>query len=203
MTTTSAQTLFLARHGETGPVLRGRYVGTLDPPLAGRGPWQATLLAERLTGLRPQCCLASPLQRCRQTAAIIAEAVGCPVEVEGDLREIDFGRWEGRSFAEIEASDPDLVRLWAAGLEDFRFPEGEAVAAFNERVRDVLDRIRGRAEERILVVSHGGVIRVMLCLLLGLDPRHGFAFAVEPAGLAVVECWGERGRLVTLDNERG
>ncbi len=198
--------VFLLRHGETGPAWRGRYVGRLDPPLAGHGPSQARWLAGRLAswpgGLEVplSACVTSPLLRCRQTAERIAVAVGCRFATEADLREIDFGRWEGKDFAAIAAGDPDLVRRWRDDPQGFCFPGGESWPVFFRRVRSVLERLLSRHGGDLLIVSHGGVIRAALCLLLRLDPGSAFfAFTVPPGALVALEQSHGWCRLVALE----
>jgi len=90
-------------------------------------------LAGRVMRWAPQACYCSPMQRCRQTAAAMVPDL--PLRLDPDLREIDFGQWETRTFAEAVAHDPSLVDRWAAFAADFAFPGGEAVGEFLRRVR--------------------------------------------------------------------
>jgi broad specificity phosphatase PhoE len=181
-----AKTLLLARHGETGPDFKGRFVGSSDVPLAGAGPEQAERLAGLAATYRPEICLCSPLLRARQTAIPVATATGLPVITDEELREVDFGRWEAKTFDEIRAADPELVRQWAAWREDFAFPDGETLRGFKERVRKTAVRLTRLEVGTVLVIAHGGVIRTMLCHLLGLSLRNYLTFDVQPASLAVL-----------------
>ena len=145
-------------------------------------------------------CFSSPLVRCRQTAEPVAAVLGCRLEVEADLREIDFGRWEGKDFAAIEAMDPDLVQLWRDDPQGFCFPEGEAWPAFYRRVQQVMDRLLVQHTGTLVIVSHGGVIRAALCALLRLDPKSAFfAFAIPPASLVAIEQSHGWSRLAALE----
>ena len=106
--------------------------------------------------------------------------------VDERLREIDFGRWEMKSFAEIAATDQDLLPGWAE-YTNFAFPGGEKVAAFCGRVAGVLADLRASAHQEIAVVTHGGVIRTLICLALGLSPKNYLLFDARPGSLAVLD----------------
>ncbi len=115
-------TLLLTRHGMTpaGDAMLG---GQLDVPLAPEGLVQAEALARRLAGVRIDRIIASPMLRALETAQVLA--TGRPVEVEERLRELDYGRWEGLSYAEMEARDPELRKRWEADPAATRSPGGE------------------------------------------------------------------------------
>ena len=181
-----AKTLLLARHAETGPDFKGRFVGSSDVPLAGDGPEQAERLAALTATYRPEICLCSPLLRARQTALPVATATGLPIITDVELREVDFGRWEAKTFEQIRAADPALVKQWAAWHEDFAFPDGETLQHFKQRIRKTAVQLTSLEAETVLVISHGGVIRTMLCHLLGLSLRNYLTFDVQPATLAVL-----------------
>ena len=123
-----AKRLLLVRHGRLGADYLGRLIGATDPPLDPEGERQGKTLAERLVRWAPQACFCSPMQRCRQMAALVAPNLSPQVDV--DLREIDFGRWENRTFAEAAAEDQSLVDRWARMSPEFGFPGGETVARF-------------------------------------------------------------------------
>jgi broad specificity phosphatase PhoE len=154
-------------------------------------------LAGRLAQWSPQACFCSPLQRCRQTAAAVAP--GLPLNLDRDLREIDFGRWEGRTFSEAASEDPALVERWAAMSSDFAFPGGESVGAFLRRVGASVERLLCAEAETVLAITHGGVIRMMVCQLLGLDPRHYAAFDVPYATTVVIDVLDGKGVLAALE----
>lgn len=179
--------LLLCRHAETGPDWKGRFVGVSDVPIAGRGPEQALTLAMAVSRFRPARLVISPRLRARQTAALVAEQTGLVASEDSALAEIDFGRWEGLDFTEILAKDPFLVEQWAICGDEFVFPGGEPVAVFRARVRSVCDRLIADDSEVIAVVSHGGVVRTMLCHLLGLPLDRHLSFEVHPARMAVVD----------------
>jgi broad specificity phosphatase PhoE len=192
--------LLLARHCETGPDYAGRFVGSSDIGLGPNGPEQARRLAGVMTGYRPDTVYCSPLRRARQTVELLGEHIelGEPV-LDDDLREIDFGRWEGLTFDEIVRRDAELVKDWAAWSPDFAFPDGEVTGDFLARVHGAGNRLAGSGAGTILVVAHGGVVRAMLCHLLRLPPEHYLLFDIKPARLAVIDLFPEGGVLSGLN----
>ena len=191
--------VILIRHGDLGEGCRGRYIGRTDAPLSGEGRRQAAALAKELAELSGAHLLCSPLLRTRQTAEIaLGAAEAC--DIDPDLREIDFGRWEAMGFSEIAASDPDAVERWAALDEDFAFPGGEGVGEFGKRIAAVAGRIAADPAETVVAFTHGGVIRYLIFRFLGLEPRHFLLFDVRPGSLAEIGLEGGKGVLTRLDN---
>ncbi len=178
-----ASRLILLRHGQTG--LSGRYVGSSEVSLSALGRAQIEGLRPELAALQIEILMTSPMQRCTQSVDLLN--LGLPVRLDPDLREIDFGRWEGKTFPEIESQDPLLVQHWASGLTDFCFPEGEATAAFASRMHAVKDRLLAIDNKTILVVAHGGVIRSLICGLLGLSPQHYLLFQAAKAHYSTMD----------------
>jgi broad specificity phosphatase PhoE len=191
-----SQRLILLRHARIAADLAGRLIGTTDAPLDAVGQRQARALAAGVRAMRPDRCYASPMLRCRQTVEAVIP--GVPVQFEDDLREIDFGRWEKLSFEEAAANDPAAVDRWAAFHPEFAFPEGENLGGFFRRVATVADRLTAVDAPVVLVVAHGGVIRAMLCHLLGLEPRQHVAFRIDYGAMAMVEVFERRGVLSRL-----
>lgn len=190
--------LLLARHGETEAHNAGRYIGSQDPPLSATGRQQA----HRLAGILPSGisrCLCSPMLRARETASLALADHPCQVELLDSLREVDFGRWEGLSFPEIAAQDPDLVTEWQRDPLGFQFPNGEHALSFWQRVQKALTTITALPDDSILLICHGGVIRVMLCSLLGIPFETYLLFAVKPAALIRLDVDGQRGVLQYLN----
>ena len=146
-------TLLLVRHGETDWNAEGRLQGHTDRPLNERGRRQAAKLAEELAEQEIAALYSSDLARARQTAEIVAGRLGLPVVVYADLREKNWGTWEG---------------LTAAERERVAF-EGETTEEHRERtlraVRRIADRHPGR---RVAVVTHGGSLRRVQAAVLGM-----------------------------------
>lgn len=144
-------TILLARHGETDWNRDRRWQGHADPPLNDAGRRQAHELAETLADERLDAIYASDLRRAHETAEIVARGLGLPVTVDPALREIDVGSWSGLTREEIAARFP--------GQTDH---DGERRDVFRARVLAALERIAaGHPGGRVLIVSHGGPLRVL------------------------------------------
>jgi alpha-ribazole phosphatase len=193
------QRLILVRHGDLGERYHNRYIGRMDAPLAAEGRRQAATLAGELGRLGGAHILCSPLLRARETAEIAlgADAV---YTIDDDLREIDFGRWEAMSFAEIAAADPAAVDRWAALEDDFTFPGGESISAFRRRIGAVAGRIAADPSGTVAAFSHGGVIRLLICHFLGLEYRRYLLFDVRPGSLSEISIDGGKGVLIRLND---
>lgn len=187
--------LILVRHGHTGPEFEGRYIGRSDVPVWSGGVDQIKGLAGPINEFRPRLCRVSPLLRARQSADYIGNSGLAKFEIDEDLREVDFGAWEGQSFVDISRKDPGLVRGWAAGREDFSFPQGDKLADFRRRVVRRADYYTSLDVATVLLVTHGGVIRSMICHLLGIPMDRYLVFDVAPASITVLESF-EKGSAV-------
>ena len=147
-------TLLLVRHGETDWNADGRLQGHTDRPLSDFGRRQARQLAEELTNESLEAIYASDLARARETAEIVAKRLGLPVVLEPELREKDWGTWEG-----LTAVERDRVEF-----------VGESTEAHQERILDALRRISEHHPDggRVLVVTHGGSMRRVQTAALGM-----------------------------------
>ena len=192
-----ATRLLLLRHARIAARYVGRLIGASDLPLDPAGEAQARSVAQRVRRWAPQACYCSPLERCRQTAS--AAAPDLPPQMDMDLREIDFGEWERRTFAEAAGDNPSLVDRWAAFSPEFAFPGGESLRGFLSRVQSAAQRLAQAEALTVLAVTHGGVVRTMLCHLLGLEARHYLAFDVPYAALAVIDLFDGKGVLAALE----
>lgn len=188
----------LLRHAETAVQHAGRFVGSTDLPLAPEGRRKAALLASGIASTRPSRLVCSPLLRARQTAEPLGEALGIVPEIDPDLREIDFGRWEGMTFEAIREADPEAVARWTRFEPDFAFPDGESIERFLARIRRAAKRLAEGDGPSVLAVTHGGVIRAMICHLLGLSPRRYVSFDVRPATLTKIAVYDGGGVLSGL-----
>ena len=158
----------LARHGETPYNAQRRFQGHLPVPLTERGREQAHELARVAAEREWSALWCSPLARARETADIVAAAVGLEPVADARFAETDTGDWTGRSFAEVQAEDPDGFRRFQVSDPDFRYPGGESFAEQSDRVQDGLRALRARpGAQPALVVCHRGVIRLALAVATG------------------------------------
>ncbi|MCP4342441.1 MAG: alpha-ribazole phosphatase [Desulfobulbaceae bacterium] len=183
--------LYLLRHGDTG--LKGCYIGSTDVPLSKRGMEQARKTGEVLQEKGVTKIVCSPMLRCRQTMEQVS--LPCTRQLDELLREIDFGRWEGKNFSEIVQIDKELVNSWVTEPGTFSFPDGESLAAFNNRVAEFKNQLEAMVEDTILVIAHGGIIRHLLCYLLGLKADKYLLFDVQPGCFCSIRLFAEGGVL--------
>ncbi|VAW33941.1 Alpha-ribazole-5'-phosphate phosphatase [hydrothermal vent metagenome] len=196
-----ASRLLLIRHADTGPANRERLVGSTDISASPAGLDAVGRLAAVLERFSPESWYCSPMLRARQTAERLGPGPRPPdgMILDERLREIDFGSWEMRRLADIlSSSDPDLITSWSA-YESFVFPGGEAVSAFGRRVADIFSLVREAEGREICLVTHGGVIRTMICQALGLPANHYLLFDIRPATLTVLDLYSEGGVLSGLN----
>jgi glucosyl-3-phosphoglycerate phosphatase len=190
-------TLLLARHGETDWNRDGRWQGQSDTPLNELGRDQARELAETLDGI--DAVYSSDLARARETAEIVAARLGLEVEVDERLRERSFGAWEGLTMEEIERRYEQAHGRWRAG-EGHGADDAEAFDAFAARVQSFLEEVlRRHPDETLLVVGHGGSIRVIHALASGLDYVKDHRSIPAVANCAVARFAAREGKLAPID----
>jgi alpha-ribazole phosphatase len=195
--------MILVRHGETDWNAQRRFQGQTDVLLNAVGQRQARALGRRLAGVAPDALYASDLRRAWDTAQAIAAAGGLAVQPEPRLREIDFGAWEGLTYAQIVQRYPEAVAAWQADPSGVAPPQGEALGDLVARVRAALDAlIQRHPEETALLVAHGGVLQVLLCLAFDLDPGRRWQFRLDPASVSELSVYPE-GPILSSLNDTG
>lgn len=159
--------LWLIRHGEPAEEFRGRCYGSLDVGLSETGRVQVAEIARYLVGERATAIYASPRLRTVESARILADGFRRPIEIVPDLREIDFGDFEGLSYDDIAARYPDLYKQWMESPTEVQFPNGECEAQVRSRVLRAFEKIcREQEGHTAIVVTHGGVIRIIIAWAL-------------------------------------
>jgi probable phosphoglycerate mutase len=153
--------LFLSRHGETVDNASGLILGRRNPPLSEVGRVQSARLAAQAAGLELVAIWCSPLLRARQTAAVVAEAIGIAPTILDDLIESAQGSWEGQPVARIAHGTPALHAAFEAADKDFAFPGGESLLEQVQRTRRALDLVASGSGPA-LVIAHAGTIRAAL-----------------------------------------
>jgi alpha-ribazole phosphatase len=172
------QSVWLLRHGEPAAEARGRCYGSLDVELSAEGIRQAHRAAEALREHPLAMVYASPRRRCIDAAKILAAEQNIALETLDAIREIDFGDFEGRPYESIAAEFPELYRHWMECPTQVRFPGGESFDDMRIRVTSAVRTLRARHEDQsIAVVTHGGVIRIILAEALGMQPASIFRIA--------------------------
>lgn len=172
--------LDLLRHGETerGGGLRG----SLDDALTPLGWQQMREAVARPSGW--DRVVSSPLRRCARFAEELSLQLSLPMQLEPDLQELHFGDWEGIATAQLMETDAEGLGLFWENPYTFTPPNGEQVSAFSERVRGAVRRLyQAHDGERILLISHGGVMRLLLAQARGLPREQLLQVVVGHGGL--------------------
>ncbi len=193
--------LYFVRHGKTEWNGQYRFQGKSDIPLNDEGCAQAKKLALRIGGWKDARILSSTLSRAFTTAEILAASCSGTVEPRAGLAEMGFGAWEGLSIFEAEATDPQKFREWKRNPFECTPPGGELFPDIRVRLSEVLDEALASESERLLLVSHGGIIRAALSLLLELSTESVWRMKLSNCSVTGVET-GRRGNsLVFLNDE--
>ncbi len=193
--------LFLVRHGETELNSAERYWGRSDVKLSAVGIEQAERLRDRLAVEKIDAVYSSNLERALVTAEIIAFSHRLAVTTCAELREVDFGQLEGLNFSEISQLYPEVAKLWAERSTKLKYPGGESLVEFNTRVSKFLSKLDKHAVgETILIVAHAGVLRTLVCQLLGIDPQRRWQIRLDLASFSILETH-QQGAILSLLND--
>ena len=192
--TSRALHLTLIRHGPTEWNETGRFQGRTDLSLSALGHAHARAIA---TALREDAILkvySSDLRRAKETAHAVAGARAVPLVEDARLREFDFGRWEGLTWDEILALDPELARRPRSAARYYRPAGGESFESVRLRVRAFLDDVIARDESPIAIVTHAGVLHAF-CAELDLETTRFSA-----GGITRITIAGGRARIASLND---
>lgn len=167
----TAKRVLLLRHGVTEWNDAGRFQGHTDIPLSAAGVEMARKAGAALLHYHPTRLVSSDLARARQTAELVADAVGRQVETDARLREVDVGTWAGLDLETVGRMEPDFWPALREGRDFRRSPDGESATEAGERVAVAIREHAASAEDEdtLLVVGHGLTLQVASLLLLGLD----------------------------------
>ncbi len=192
--------LILLRHGETVGQSSIRLYGATDIALSPLGEQQAARAAQALKARSFTRIVTSPLQRARRSAEIVraAQPLPAPLEILQDLREVDFGSWEGLTWAEVETRDPDNHRAWQqARHRQFTYPGGEDRQTFHRRVHTAALTIPA-GPGPTLAVLHKGVIKAVIAALTGMPMEEASQLPVPLGSLQTLHHTGDTWRLTAV-----
>ncbi|WP_327262252.1 bifunctional RNase H/acid phosphatase [Streptomyces sp. NBC_01232] len=198
-------TFVLLRHGETALTPQKRFSGSggTDPELSPAGHRQAAAVAEALAARGTvQTVISSPLRRCRETAQAVADRLGLTVTVEEGLREVDFGAWEGMTFAEVQERFPDDLQAWLDSPKAAPTGGGESFMAATRRISATRDRLlSAHAGRTVLLVTHVTPVKILVRLALGAPPEALFRMELSAASLSAVAYYADGNASVRLLND--
>jgi probable phosphoglycerate mutase len=178
--------IWLVRHGETEWSLTGQHTGRTDVPLNPAGRRQAEALGRHLAGRSFALVLTSPLGRARETCQLAG--YGSIAQVMDDLREWDYGIYEGRTTAAIRTAEPSWS-IWTSSV-----PEGESVDQVGARARRVIDRALAAGDD-VALFGHGHLLRILTACWIGRPPSDGRLFALGTASISVLG-WERETRVI-------
>jgi len=195
--------IFLVRHGATELTAEDRFAGSTDVLLSDAGREQARLLGIRLAGEPIAAVYASPMRRTIVTAELASKPHGLTVSPMEGLREINHGRWEGKTRAEVEREFPEEYTRYEHDPYSFAPAGGETGLAVTARALPaLLDIVERHCDREVLVVSHKATIRLILSSLLGFDPRkYRDRLDQSPAALNILDFKDAAHARLTLFND--
>jgi len=192
--------LILVRHGRTAWHAEGRYAGTADVELDDVGRKQVELVVKRLADAGVEHVYSSPLSRCLELAERVAESHGLDVTVDERLREIDLGRWDGVLYTDIIKNDGEILKKWTADPSSVTVPDGESLAAVQERSMQWFSQaVADYPEGTIIASSHGGPIRSILAAVIEMPLSRIFRLQVDLASISIVNYKGKFSNLELLN----
>jgi broad specificity phosphatase PhoE len=181
----------LMRHGETPWNRQGRVMGRNPVELDSHGRAQVAGLLDFIRALKPSLIVTSSLVRARQSAEIIANGLGgVPIREDRRIAEVQYGRWEGMTYEDLIV-DEDYLRYREEPILSST-PGGESIGEVQARgVEAVMRTLEENPGQRVLFVSHGDIIRTILCHFLAMELRHFRRIRVDNAALSAVQVAGD------------
>ncbi len=194
--------LYLVRHGETDWNKNLKYQGHRDIPLSDEGIAQARKIALRLSTEKFDSAYASDLSRAMQTAQIITSFHQLEVMALPELRETNFGLWEGLTYREIDEQFHDIMKGWRSNPRETKIPGGESLGEVADRCWAGLNRVLDENPGgNVLVVAHGGIIRIAVATVLGMNLNEYWKIRQDNVSLNIIEFYGNDRAIVCLLND--
>ena len=194
--------LFVVRHGETAWSRERRFAGSRDVALEPEGLRQCEAVARALAPQAVVAVYASPLERARASAELIAKPHRLPVEIDPAFGEMAFGEWEGLTREEVAARFPAAYEEWRHAPHLVRIAGGETLSQVAERARGAVQALAAtHTGETIVLVTHAIVTRLIVLDALGLGPERLWTVDATPAGITEIEYepgWATVHRMNTL-----
>ena len=194
--------LFVVRHGETAWSRERRFAGSRDVALEPEGLRQCEAVARALASQVVAAVYASPLERARASAEVIAKPHRLPVEIDPAFGEMAFGEWEGLTREEVAARFPAAYEEWRHAPHLVRIAGGETLSQVAERARGAVQALAAtHTGETIVLVTHAIVTRLIVLDALGLGPERLWTVDATPAGITEIEYepgWATVHRMNTL-----
>ncbi len=179
--------LIFIRHPEVSWNKQQRYLGKTDIALDRQGKKQAKLISNYLKNKNIFAVYSSNLKRAYQTASIVAKYHFLDVRKDAGLNEIDFGGWEGMTFNQIQKKYPKLARKYLSDPLNTKIPKGESLLKFRNRVNKALKKILSHEKGTIVIISHAGVNRIIICSLFRLPLSYFWQIKQDVGAINIIE----------------
>jgi broad specificity phosphatase PhoE len=178
--------ILLIRHGHVAGIVPKRFRGRMDLPLSEEGRAQAAQAAAYVARrYAPEAIYSSPLQRCVDSAALLATQLSLPPpQSTQGLNDTDYGQWQGRLATEVEAGQPERFAQWRTAPQTVVFPGGESLANVAERATTQMQALAARHAGTIAVYTHDSVIRVVLLTAMDAPLSAYHRLEVDPCSLS-------------------
>ena len=179
------------RHAESNWNKKGIFQGQKNPKLSSNGLIQASKIHLGLKGLSLDYIYSSDLERAKKTAEILNNSLRLPIEITDNIREIGFGEWEGLKRNEVQTKYPYEYNQWIRnGLILDKIKDAETLDHLTTRLTQFIAdvKLRHTDEKNIVVVSHGGTIRILAKMLLGLTIEQPISMSTNNTGISIIEC---------------
>ena len=176
----------LVRHGHTDWTLEKRYQGHSDLPLNEKGEKAVASLGQMLKGMKVNYLYASPLKRASKSAKILSSYLRLRPRMEKNVKEMNFGKWEGQTAKELLASKDKAYGKWMKA-QFLKPPGGETFESLCRRVQTFMNTcLKKHKNKNVMVVAHGGPIRAFLMVAMGWTRKDLFRFKIDPASITIV-----------------
>lgn len=180
----------IVRHAESNWNKKGIFQGQKNPKLSSNGLIQASKIHFGLKGIPVDYIYSSDLERAKRTAQILNSKLNVPIEITENIREIGFGQWEGLKRNEVQAKYPDEFNEWIRnGLILEKIQDAETLNDLTGRlIQFIADvKLKHTDDKTILIVSHGGTIRILAKMLLGIPVEQSISMSTNNTGISIIE----------------
>jgi len=190
----------LIRHGETSWTKQKRYQGTSNTRLNARGKKQIQAHAREVGRYKPHVVFSSSLDRCIESAEILCKPLKIKLKIDSRLNELDFGEWEGKTADELIKANNKRYDQWIKG-KPVTPQGGENVMALRKRIRAFINHCNKKYDnKRIIIVTHGGAMRMFFIELLKFSMNTCFAFRIDPGTMSIISKYDYSTQLVLLNS---
>lgn len=180
--------IYLVRHGETDLNRKKVYYGFTDVPLNSQGEAQCKRLKQKLINVKFDTVITSPLIRVVNSAEIITGLNKENFQIYNQLKELNFGKWEGMHYKDIEKEYPNEWNEWCKDWQNYCIPEGESFESFYERVKICFNQIQQVLKVgNVLIVGHEGVLKIIASIILNLEIENYWQFTFEFGTYSIFE----------------